>query len=205
MGDTVPGMLEQTTQRADVLASALGAVRTWGSSDAVDDEHAFAVAALAVEIADQLGVEISRRFTIAAGALLHDVGKLLLDQQILRKPGPLDDGERSHVQMHAAAGAASLPEIVPETIRAVVRFHHERWDGSGYPEGICAAEIPLEARIVAVADAFQAMLEDRPYRRARTQDDAVHEVLRSSGTQFDPACVRAFARVAGTAPSPGAS
>ena len=205
MGDTVPGMLEQTTQRADVLASALGAVRSWGGSNAADDEHAYAVAALAVEIADQLGVEIDRRFTIAAGALLHDVGKLLLDQQILRKPGPLDDGERSHVQTHAAAGAAALPGIVPETIRAVVRFHHERWDGSGYPEGICAAEIPLEARIVAVADAFRAMLEDRPYRRARTQDDAVHEVLRSSGTQFDPACVRAFARVAGTAPSPGAS
>jgi HD-GYP domain-containing protein (c-di-GMP phosphodiesterase class II) len=106
------------------------------------------------------------------------------------------------VQTHAEAGAESLPEIVPESIRAVVRCHHERWDGSGYPDGIAASEIPLEARIVAVADAFQAMLEDRPYREARSQDEAVGEVLRSSGTQFDPACVRAFVRVAGTAPLP---
>jgi len=201
MGDTVAAMVEQATQRADVLANALGAVKSWRGSGAIDDEHAFAVAALAVEIADQLDVELDRRFTIAAGALLHDIGKLLLDQQILCKPGPLDDDERSYVQTHAAAGAASLPEDVPETIRAIVRFHHERWDGSGYPEGICASAIPLEARIVAVADAFQAMLEDRPYRPARTEGDAVHEVLRSSGTQFDPACVQAFVRIAGPAAS----
>ncbi len=203
MGDTVASMLQQTTQRADVLSRALGALRSWGSADAADNRHAHAVASLAVEIADALDVEIDRRFTVAAGALLHDIGKLLLDQDILEKPGPLDDGERLHVQTHAEAGAAALPEVVPETIRAVVRFHHERWDGSGYPEGICESEIPLEARIVAVADAFQAMLEDRPYRHARTQEDAVDEVLRSSGTQFDPVCVRAFARVAGTAPSRG--
>ena len=201
MGDTVAAMVEQAPQRADVLANALGAVKSWRGSGAIDDEHAFAVAALAVEIADQLDVELDRRFTIAAGALLHDIGKLLLDQQILCKPGPLDDDERSYVQTHAAAGAASLPEDVPETIRAIVRFHHERWDGSGYPEGICASAIPLEARIVAVADAFQAMLEDRPYRPARTEGDAVHEVLRSSGTQFDPACVQAFVRIAGPAAS----
>jgi putative two-component system response regulator len=201
MGDTVSSVVEQQTQPADVLANALGAVKLWRGSGAADDEHAFAVAVLAVEIADQLGVELDRRFMIAAGALLHDVGKLLLDQQILCKSGPLDDDERSHVQTHAAAGAASLPDDVPETIRAIVRFHHERWDGSGYPEGICASAIPLEARIVAVADAFQAMLEDRPYRPARTEGDAVHEVLRSSGTQFDPACVQAFVRIAGPAAS----
>jgi putative two-component system response regulator len=205
MGDTVPSMLHETTQRADVLTSAVGAVRKWGSADVADDRHAYAVAALAVEIADELGVELSRRFVVAAGALLHDIGKSLLDQEILAKPGPLDDGERSHVETHAEAGAAALPEIVPESIRAIVRCHHERWDGSGYPEGICASAIPLEARIVAVADAFQAMLEDRPYRRARAQGAAVDEVLRSSGTQFDPACVKAFARVAQTAPSPGTS
>ncbi len=205
MGDTVPIMVDQTTQRADVLATAIGAVRNWGTPGSAQDRHAYAVAALAVEIADQLGVELTRRFAVAAGALLHDIGKQLLDQQILDKPGPLDDGERTHVQTHAEAGAESLPEVVPETIRAVVRCHHERWDGSGYPDGIAASEIPLEARIVAVADAFQAMLEDRPYRGARTQDEAVGEVLRSSGTQFDPACVRAFVRVAGTAPSPGTS
>jgi len=203
MGDTVSSMLESATHRADVLTTAIGAVRTWQGSTAAADEHAFAVAALAIEIADELGVARDRRFTIAAGALLHDIGKLLLDQQVLCKPGPLDDDERSHIQTHAAAGAASLADDVPETIRAVVRFHHERWDGSGYPDGICSSAIPLEARIVAVADAFQAMLEDRPYRHARTQDDAVHEVLRSAGTQFDPECVQAFVRVAGTAPSRG--
>ena len=195
------GTLEQTTQRADVLARALGAVREWAGSEAAYDRHARAVASLAVEIADELAVGAPRRFTVAAGALLHDVGKLLLDQEILAKPGPLDHGERLHVQTHAEAGAASLPDAVPDSVRAVVRFHHERWDGSGYPHGICESEIPLEARIVAVADAFRAMLEDRPYRHARTHDDAVDEVLRSAGTQFDPACACALVRVARTAPS----
>lgn len=190
------GTLEQTAQRADVLDRAIGAVRSWAGSEAAHDRHAHAVASLAVEIADALAVGAGRRFTVAAGALLHDIGKLQLDQEILGKPGPLDEGERRHVQTHAEAGAAALPDVVPEPVRAVVRFHHERWDGSGYPEGICESEIPLEARIVAVADAFRAMLEDRPYRDARSHRDAVDEVLRSAGTQFDPDCVRAFARVA---------
>jgi HD-GYP domain-containing protein (c-di-GMP phosphodiesterase class II) len=197
----VSGTLEHTTQRAAVLARALGAVCSWAGSDAAYDRHARAVASLAVDIADELAVAPGRRFTVAAGALLHDIGKLLLDQEILGKPGPLDDGERRHVQTHAEAGAAALPESVPDPVRAVVRFHHERWDGSGYPDGICESEIPLEARIVAVADAFRAMLEDRPYRDARTQNEAIDEVLRSAGTQFDPACVRAFVRVTRTAPS----
>jgi putative two-component system response regulator len=201
MGDTVKGTLEQTPQRAHVLTTAIDAVRTWGSSAAADDAHANAVAAVAVEIAERLGVELTRCFAVAAGALLHDVGKGLLDQGILDKPGPLDDSERSHVQTHADAGADALPDTVPEDIRAVVRFHHERWDGGGYPYGIAAWAIPLEARIVAVADAFQAMLEDRPYRHARPEPDAVDEVLRAAGTQFDPACVQAFAELVGSQPS----
>jgi len=195
MGDTVSMAVEQTTQGADVLASAVGAVRHWGSSEIADDPHANAVAEVAIEIAEQLGVELSLRFAVAAGALLHDVGKALLDQQILAKPGPLDDVEREHVQTHAEAGAAALPAAIPSCIRAVVRSHHERWDGSGYPDGISTTAIPLEARIVAVADAFQAMLEDRPYRGARGRREAIDEVLRASGTQFDPACVRAFAQL----------
>ena len=108
MGDTVSTTVEQRTQGADVLASALGAVRHWGSAEIADDPHAKAVAAVAVEIAEQLGVELSLRFAVAAGALLHDVGKSLLDQQVLAKPGPLDDDEREHVQTHAEAGAAAL-------------------------------------------------------------------------------------------------
>ena len=205
MGDTVKGTLEQTAHRADVLTHAIDAVRTWGGSEAADDPHAKAVAAVAVEIADRLGVELARCFAVAAGALLHDVGKGLLDQDVLAKPGPLDDAERSHVQTHAEAGADALPPNVPAAIRSVVRFHHERWDGGGYPYGISEREIPLEARIVAVADAFQAMLEDRPYREARPEPDAVDEVLRAAGTQFDPACVRAFAELVGSAPSRGAT
>jgi len=198
MGDTVKGSLAQTPQRADVLVTAIDAVRTWGSSEAADDPHANAVAAVAIEIADQLGVELARCFAVAAGALLHDIGKALLDPEILAKPGPLDDTERSHVETHAEAGAEALPASVPDPIRAVVRFHHERWDGGGYPRGIAAWAIPLEARIVAVADAFQAMLEDRPYREARAEPDAVDEVLRAAGTQFDPACVQAFAELVGS-------
>lgn len=201
MGDTVSTTVEQTTQGADVLASAVGAVRHWGNTEIADDPHAKAVAVIAVEIADQLGIELSLRFAVAAGALLHDVGKALLDQQVLAKPGPLDDDERGHVQMHAEVGAGTLPVAIPSCIRAVVRSHHERWDGSGYPDGIRTTAIPLEARIVAVADAFQAMLEDRPYRSARGRREAIDEVLRASGTQFDPACVRAFAQLPRTASS----
>jgi len=199
MGDTVTTGVGKTTQGADVLASAVGAVRTWGGRQVADDPHALGVAAVALEIAEQLHVELSLRFAVAAGALLHDIGKALLDQEILSKPGPLDDDEREHVQTHAEAGAAALPATIPSCIRAVVRSHHERWDGRGYPDGIGSTAIPLEARIVAVADAFQAMLEDRPYRDARTRRDAVDEVLRSAGTQFDPACVRAFAQLPRTA------
>ena len=200
MGDTVTAGVEHRTHGADVLASAVGAVRNWGSEQVADDPHALAVAAVAVEIAEQLDIELSLRFAVAAGALLHDVGKALLDQEVLSKPGPLDEDEREHVQTHAEVGAAALPVAIPSCIRAVVRSHHERWDGRGYPDGICTTAIPLEARIVAVADAFQAMLEDRPYRSARTARDAVDEVLRAAGTQFDPACVRAFAQLRRTSP-----
>jgi putative nucleotidyltransferase with HDIG domain len=177
-------------------------VSCWCDARIAADPHANAVAGVAVEIARELGVDRTRRVAVAAGALLHDVGKSLLDQQVLSKPGPLDEAERQHVQTHAEAGAASLPPSVPDEVRSIVRCHHERWDGGGYPRGIGFGAIPLEARIVAVADAFQAMVEDRPYRARRSPLDAIQEVLRSAGTQFDPACVQAFVRIAGGARAP---
>jgi putative nucleotidyltransferase with HDIG domain len=196
-GDSVSEVLQARPQSADVVASAVSAISRWCGPETASDPHAAAVAGMAVEIAQELGVDGGRRFAVAAGALLHDVGKTLLDQHILQKPGPLDEAEREHVQTHAAAGAAALPPDVPDEVRSIVRFHHERWDGRGYPHGIGYAAIPLEARIVAVADAFQAMVEDRPYRPRRSLPDAIEEVVRSAGSQFDPACVQAFARLAG--------
>jgi putative nucleotidyltransferase with HDIG domain len=192
----VSELVRDRAQTADVLDSAVSAVRAWCDGAPAVDTHARAVADLAVDIARELGLTAPARFAVAAGALLHDVGKSLLDQRILQKPGPLEDGERRHVQTHPEEGARSLPSAVPDEVRSVVRFHHERWDGDGYPTGIARASIPLEARIVAVADAFQAMLEDRPYRGRRSLDAAIGEVVRSAGTQFDPECVQAFTRVA---------
>jgi len=155
--------------------------------------HASAVGAIALAIATELRLSAADRRSVELGALLHDVGKLSIPDRVLMKPGPLNELEWEAMRRHATLGERLLARIVqqPEVL-AAVRSHHERWDGSGYPDGKRGEEVPLPARIVAVADAFQAMIEPRPYRAPRTQASALAEIASQSGRQFDPACVRAL-------------
>ena len=128
------------------------------------------------------------------GFLLHDVGKIGIADQVLNKPGPLNSNERRLIELHPTIGAEILSGVVllqGEGLN-VVRFHHERWDGAGYPNSVPAEEIPLGARIFALADALDAMTSDRPYRKALTWEDATDQILAERGGQFDPQVVKAF-------------
>ena len=158
--------------------------------------HTTAVATLAVAIAAELGIGGTALRHVELGALLHDVGKLAVPDRILKKPSRLTQIEWTAMQRHAASGERLLTRILelPDVL-AVVRSHHERFDGAGYPDGLCGEQIPLAARIVAVADAFQAMVEPRTYRPPRTPAESFAELIRTAGTQFDPACVDALRRV----------
>jgi HD-GYP domain-containing protein (c-di-GMP phosphodiesterase class II) len=169
---------------------------------AYPDRHAIAVAACADQLAGQLALTIEVRRTVVEGALLHDVGKLLVDDSILEKPGPLTEAERQQINLHPLEGERIVRWSVDPGVADVVRTHHERWDGHGYPHGLAADEIPMAARVVAVADAYLAMLEERPYREPRTQSAALRELQDGSGTQFDPSCVAALVKLVAPAAPP---
>jgi HD-GYP domain-containing protein (c-di-GMP phosphodiesterase class II) len=124
-------------------------------------------------------------------ASLHDLGKLAIPEEILRKPGPLTDAERLVLERHPQIGYRMLESLGVNPVAEWVLYHHERWDGTGYPEGRAREDIPLGARIIFVADAFDAMTNDRVYRRKLTIEDALAELARCSGTQFDPDVVAA--------------
>jgi HD-GYP domain-containing protein (c-di-GMP phosphodiesterase class II) len=154
------------------------------------------VSRLAVAIATELKLPAAEHRCVELGALLHDVGKLSIPDRVLTKPAPLNELEWEAMRRHAAHGERLLARIVQQAdVLAVVRSHHERWDGRGYPDGKRGEEIPLAARIVAVADAFQAMIEPRPYREPRTRASALDEIASESGRQFDPNCVDALRTV----------
>jgi HD-GYP domain-containing protein (c-di-GMP phosphodiesterase class II) len=155
--------------------------------------HSARVSALAVVVARRLGWRDARLGALRLGALLHDVGKLNLDDAVLQKPGPLDEREYREIRRHPLAGARLIRRF--ETLRPAlpyILFHHERWDGSGYPSGRSREQIPIGARIVSVVDAFDAMTSLRPYRPPLSLRRALAEVRNGSGTQFDPGVVRAF-------------
>ena len=155
--------------------------------------HSARVSALAVVVARRLGWKDARLGALRLGGLLHDVGKLNLDDAVLQKPGPLDEREYREVMRHPLAGARLIRRL--EALRPAlpyILFHHERWDGSGYPSGRSREQIPIGARIVAVVDAFDAMTSLRPYRPPLSLRRALAEVRSGSGTQFDPGVVRAF-------------
>ena len=130
------------------------------------------------------------------GALFHDIGKIGIPSEILQKPGPLTDAEFEIVKEHPELGEKILAPIERlEDVRPIVRACHERWDGLGYPDGKSGLDIPIEARIVLVCDAFHAMTTDRPYRDRLPDAEAVRRLRESSGTQFDPMAVAAFVRL----------
>jgi HD-GYP domain-containing protein (c-di-GMP phosphodiesterase class II) len=154
--------------------------------------HSHNVAQLSLEIGRALSLPQRQLAMLAFAAAVHDIGKLKVPTSVLAKPGPLDPWERLAVQQHPAEGQRLLQPLVQSSeLLAIVRSHHERWDGNGYPDGLAAEQIPLGARIVAVADAFTAMVEPRPYREPLSPTLARSELLDQSGTQFDPLCARA--------------
>jgi HD-GYP domain-containing protein (c-di-GMP phosphodiesterase class II) len=169
--------------------------------------HANRVAGLADAVADRLGVARDERATLQLGAYLHDIGKLGVPGGILRKPGPLTVAEWSVMRRHSEegvrllgplvrAGALLVPEPRSRALLSIVRSHHERWDGGGYPDGAAGDGIALGARIVAVCDAYEAMTEARSYRPALSRDAALEELLRHAGSQFDPRCADALVAAA---------
>ena len=173
-----------------VLAALSQAIE---ARDPYTSGHSERVSSLAQVVARRLGWKSSRLGAVKLGALLHDVGKLNLDDAVLRKPGPLDDREFGEIKRHPLAGARLIRGI--EALRPAlpyILFHHERWDGAGYPTGRSHEQIPLGARIVAVVDAFDAMISIRPYRPPLPVQAAIEEVHEGAGTQFDPGVVRAF-------------
>jgi putative nucleotidyltransferase with HDIG domain len=151
----------------------------------------------ATEIARHAGVaEEALLQAIEVAALLHDVGKLALPDSILNKPGPLTAEEYEHVKEHASIGAALLADVdCPPELAPLVRHHHENWDGSGYPEGLSREEIPFGARILAVADCYDALTSHRPYRRALSHDSAMAMIHERRGSMFDPQVTDAFLQV----------
>jgi HD-GYP domain-containing protein (c-di-GMP phosphodiesterase class II) len=126
------------------------------------------------------------------GSLLHDVGKIAVDQFIQNKPGKLTPAEYEHIMIHAQVGAGIVKPVVNENVVAIVEHHHDHYDGTGLHQTTTGEGIPLGARILAVADAFDAMTSDRPYRPAITETDARQEIQRCLGTQFDPNVAKVF-------------
>ena len=159
-------------------------------------EHLHGVASLAREVARAFGLPAEELDTIVRAAELHDVGKVAVPDAILHKPARLDPAERRIIERHSEVGERILavaPALRP--VARLVRASHERWDGTGYPDGLTGEEIPLGARVVAVCDAFDAMTTDRPYQAGIDADSALEELVRNAGTQFDPAVVAVFARL----------
>ncbi|HYH89298.1 MAG TPA: diguanylate cyclase [Solirubrobacteraceae bacterium] len=157
-------------------------------------EHSTDVMALARGVARRLGLSLEERDNVARAAELHDIGKMAIPDAILNKPGPLDEREWRFMRRHTIIGEDILsvaPALQP--VAALVRASHERWDGNGYPDGTAGDEIPQGARIVAVCDAFSAMVQERPYQPGLTLHEAVEEIVRCAGTHFDPDVVAAFA------------
>jgi putative nucleotidyltransferase with HDIG domain len=173
-----------------------------------DDEytgrHTEDVVHLAVQVAEQLGVDEDVRRSTELGALLHDIGKIAIPDEIINKPGPLDVEEWALMKTHTIEGQRMLDQVggLLGAVGVVVRASHERWDGGGYPDGLSGAEIPLAARIVSVCDAYNAMTTDRSYRKALPAEVAAREMISNAGVQFDPAVVQALLVVVGPPPEP---
>ena len=158
-------------------------------------EHTERVAALAARLGQQLGLSELAVTHIRHAAPLHDVGKIAIPDSILLKPGKLSAAEFEVVKTHAEAGARVLAEADSELLEAaenIARSHHERWDGTGYPDGLAGADIPLVGRLVHVADVFDILVHERPYKEAFSVEDAAEEIQGGAGTQFDPEIVEAF-------------
>ncbi|MFL6229097.1 MAG: HD domain-containing phosphohydrolase [Pyrinomonadaceae bacterium] len=174
-------------ETVEALAVAINA------KDQVTHEHVLRVQIYAAGVARILGCTPAEIEALKAGALLHDIGKIAVPDYILNKPGKLTAAEFDKMKIHTLVGAQILGRVdFPYPVVPVVRHHHERWDGKGYPDGLGGEDIPLTARILSVVDCFDAVREDRQYRRGLTRDEAIELIMQGSGTQYDPRVVGTF-------------
>ena len=197
LGDHAGSVLENGRLHGELRTSYIATVRMMADAIEVKDPslrlHSDEVASYVGAVATRLDIEPRRREELIIASLLHDVGKIGISERILLKPGALTPEERSAIELHSRIGFR-LVEQVPslDPIGPAVLHHHERFDGDGYPGGLTGEEIPLEARVICVADCFSAMTSDRPYRTALDPEEACLELERCAGTQFDPRVVQLF-------------
>jgi HD-GYP domain-containing protein (c-di-GMP phosphodiesterase class II)/putative methionine-R-sulfoxide reductase with GAF domain len=184
--------LEETfLSTVEALANALEA------NDEYTSSHARWITDMALQVGRELGLDATTLKRLELGALFHDIGKIGIPSSILAKPGPLTPEERAVIEKHPELGERILAPISRlEDVRPIVRHCHERWDGQGYPDGKAAGEIPIEARVILVCDAFHAMTTDRPYRSRLPVEVAYQQLEQNAGSQFDPDVVAAFLRLA---------
>lgn len=194
---TALSRLENTRDVLIALASAIDA------KDPITEHHCDRVAEQAISLARAAGLSEDAIEAVGYGAVLHDVGKIGIAEAVLLKPGELTDDERAEMQRHPVIGADILrPLRLGGLVGPIVRGHHERWDGDGYPDGLRGGAIPIGARIVSVVDAYDAMTHSRPYRAALSADQAREELARCRGTQFDPELLDLLLRQLETASQP---
>ena len=186
-------------RRRDAEAGALDALRRLATAAEFRDdntrEHTERVAGLAARLARHLGLDDRTVWLVRQAAPLHDLGKIAVPDTVLLKPGRLTDEEFEVVKTHAVLGARVLAGSESDVVRAaerVARSHHERWDGAGYPDGLAGVDIPIEGRLVHVADVFDVLVHERPYKESWTVEAAAEEIRRGAGMQFDPDVVGAF-------------
>lgn len=186
-------MLDASVEMDDVLKLV---ATTLQARDPYTYEHCYRVARLAELIAGELSLSPQESQRIRIVAHLHDIGKIAISDEVLRKPGVLSHRQYQEVQTHPVVGEDVLERIPTfRGLARLVRHHHERWDGRGYPDNLWGDKIPIESRVIALADAFDAITSDRPYRARLTFEYAVQEILNNAGSQFCPDCVDAFGRI----------
>jgi HD-GYP domain-containing protein (c-di-GMP phosphodiesterase class II) len=179
----------------DLVAALCSALQV---KDHTTREHGERCSLYAGRLATELGLSEQEIADVKLASLIHDIGKLTVPDAILQKPSTLTDEEMSVMRRHPGDGANMLPQTrALEAVYAAVRHHHEWFDGSGYPDRLAGEDIPLISRILLVTDAYDAMTSDRPYRAAISEEEAIEELRRCAGTQFDPRVVEAFLRVLG--------
>jgi putative nucleotidyltransferase with HDIG domain len=177
------------------------------ADDGYTGEHCKSVVALALEVGEAMGLNVEQRRNLEFAALLHDVGKIAIPKELVNKAGKLNPEEWALMQTHTVEGQKMLDRVggFMRDVGRIVRSHHERWDGNGYPDQLAREEIPLEARIIACCDSWNAMRTNRSYRNALPIETALAELRSNSGTQFDPRVVDALLRIVDIPPAPGST
>ncbi len=183
-----------TENKAEILLEALKALmRALDAKDPYTYGHSQRVVKLAMMMADELNLDDGRRYTLQLAASLHDIGKIGMPDSILKKADSLEDYEMRKAKDHPIVGSQILGEIEElSEVASIVRHHHERWDGTGYPDGLKGEAIPFFARILSILDAYEALVSDRVYRKGMDKFSALEEIKRNAGTQFDPNLVNIF-------------